>query len=137
MFSKSPDQGLRLHRLQELVPKGRRKPKPRTTRKVFRRLEAREVSHLIEAYAAGASQRQLARDFKIHPQTVTATLDRMGVVRRDHGLHGDRLERARHLYRRGKSLRIVGEELKVDAETVRRYLLADGETLRPRPGWSS
>jgi hypothetical protein len=135
MFSNRPDLGRRLDRLQEIVPKGRRIPKPRTARQVMHRLTRVEVAQLVDAYLAGALQQDLAHDFKVHPQTVSAVLSRVGVPRRNQGLHGDRLEVARALYLSGKSLDAVGRELKVSGDTVRRYLRSAGEDLRPRSGW--
>lgn len=93
MFSNRPDRGQRLDRLLQVAQNGRRMPKPRTVRKVFRRLTANEVTQLVEVYVGGTSQREVARHFRIHPQTVAATLDRAGVIRRNPGLHGDRLEK--------------------------------------------
>jgi hypothetical protein len=134
MFSNRPDLGLRLDRLQEIVPEVRRIPKRRTARQVMHRLTRGEVAQLVDAYLAGAHQRDLALDFKVHPQTVSAVLNRVGVPRRNQRFHGERLEAARALYLSGKSLDAVGQELKVSGDTVRRYLLAAGEELRPRSG---
>jgi len=133
-YSNHADQGQRLSRLAD-TPEGTQIPRTRTVRRVFHRLSADQATRLVEAYLAGASQRELARDFRIHPQTAAATLDRAGIARRDHGLHGARLEQARTLYRSGESLEAVGAQLSVNAETVRRYLTEAGEAIRHRPGW--
>jgi hypothetical protein len=133
-YSNHADEGERLRRLLQTVPEGAETPTPRTIKRVLRRLTHPETEQLLAAYTADASQRQLARDFKIHSQTVAAVLDRGGVGRRDGGLHGDRLDLAIRLYRSGESLRAVGDRLNVNAETVRRYLNEAGEPLRQRPG---
>lgn len=94
-YSNHADQGQRLRHLLDLASEGPRMPKTRTVRRVFRRLSEDQAAHLVEDYSSGASQRELACEFKVHPQSVAATLNRAGIARRDRGLSGDRLLRRR------------------------------------------
>jgi hypothetical protein len=47
---------------------------------------------------------ELARDFGVHPTTVTATLKRAGIEIRQRGLTSDQIDESEKLYLEGQSL---------------------------------
>jgi DNA invertase Pin-like site-specific DNA recombinase len=136
MFSNRSDQGRSLRKLLRRPPSGPKPVRTRTARKTARRLSSPDVHALVEAYGAGSSIYELARQFGIHRSTVSAILERKGVSRRYRLLEDDRLDRAVELYAAGKSLTDVGAALGVNRSTVALALKKSGASLRPRPGWS-
>jgi hypothetical protein len=91
---------------------------------------------MADQYQHGRSLGELARDFRIHRQTVAAHLEHLGIVRRVNlpKLTPTDIQRAATLYRAGDSLFTVGKTLNVNASTVQRALKRAGVALRPRPG---
>lgn len=97
------------------------------------RLSPAEVAELVLAYRRGASQRELARRFKVDKHTVRAHLDRHGVVRRPiKALSTTQEDQAVSLYvDHGWTLAEVGQKLGVDHSTVRNVLVKRGIPRRP------
>lgn len=89
----------------------------------------------MEAYQAGASQRELAKRYGIHRTTVTAHLERAGVaVRPTDKLTQDDIAKAAELYTQGWSLARIGDVLGVHPHSVRNRLLAMGVRMRDTHG---
>ena len=134
MFSNRGDRAKVIRRLLRQRPERRRAVRSMTGRLTFRRLENHEVDDLVEAYRNGSTVYELAHAFGIHRNTVSATLDRRGVPRRNSKLTGDSVGRATDLYASGLSLAAVGGELGVHASTVASALRRGGVQPRPRAG---
>jgi len=98
------------------------------------RLSGPEADRLVQAYLAGSSVRLLAAEFQINRHTVSAHLERHGIARRvqKQKLTDQQVAAVIDLYASGWSLVRVGEHFDVNAETVRRALLAAGIVPRPK-----
>lgn len=107
----------------------------RTPLQKQRRLEVREVEALIDHYRSGATINFLAQQYRIHRTTVYEHLDRQGVPRRQRGPTPEQVRLAAKLYEGGLSLARIGEQVGIDAQTVRRYLADAGIEIRKRRGW--
>jgi DNA-binding transcriptional ArsR family regulator len=100
-----------------------------------RRLSPVEASELVDAYRAGAAQRDLARRFGIHRTTVTAHLRRAGVsLRSTEKLTQDTVAEAAALYEQGWSLARIATKFDVYPQSVRYRLLAFGVRMRDTHG---
>ena len=98
-----------------------------------RKLSVGEVAELVAAYEAGASQKELARRFGMHEQTVRAQLKRQGVRLRPKSQIGEVVEaRIRELYESGWSGPRVGRELGLTESAVYRALKRMGVERRDR-----
>ncbi|HKO30431.1 MAG TPA: hypothetical protein VJU54_04785, partial [Nitrospiraceae bacterium] len=71
-------------------------PRPLVTRTKPRaqRLASDEAADLCRQYQSGRQAFELAKDFGIHPTTVTATLKRAGVEIRQRGLTTEQVDEA-------------------------------------------
>ncbi len=100
------------------------------------RLQAGETLELVAAYVAGASVRELTKQFGIHRTTVLEQLKRNGVSRRPHQrkLNEQDVQADVRLYEAGWSTTRLGRRFGVDAETVRRELHGAAVVLRPPRG---
>lgn len=78
--------------------------------------------------------KELAREYGVRRQTVTAVLRRHGVPFHPVGLSPVKVQAAAQLYRDGWSLAKLGEKFAVDGMTVRRYLLLEGVVMRSANG---
>lgn len=97
-----------------------------------RKLSATEVAELLAAYEAGESQKELARRFGMHEQTVRAQLKRQGARLRPKSRIGEVAEaRIRELYVLGWSGPRIGRELGLTDSTVYRALKRMGVEMRP------
>lgn len=67
------DEGERLRELLEMAPSGPFKPIPRTTRQTQRRLRRSEINELVTGYQSGATVYELAEQFGVHRNTVSAS----------------------------------------------------------------
>ncbi|MHA3019674.1 hypothetical protein ACXPWS_05315 [Mycobacterium sp. BMJ-28] len=105
------------------------RPAPRT-----KRLTSDETADLCRRYVAGRAAFELARDFGIHPTTVTATLKREGVEIRQRGLTDEQIDEAEKLYRDGQSLARIGQHFRVDHGTVWCQLKKRGVKMRDTHG---
>jgi IS30 family transposase len=103
-----------------------RKPRQRQTR-----LDLVDQEKLIAVYQAGSSVYDLAEQFVLTRQTVSAILERHGIKRRYKLLSADDVESAKRLYEAGASYATIGEFLKVNPSTVRKSLLGAGVESRP------
>jgi DNA invertase Pin-like site-specific DNA recombinase len=97
-----------------------------------RKLSPAQRAQLAEQYRAGKSAVELARQFKMHRQTVARQLEQCGVeVRRRLKMTPQVLERAKHLYADGQSLAAISKQLGVDASAIGKALKRGGAKLRP------
>lgn len=97
-----------------------------------RKLRPAERAQLVEHYRLGKSALELAREYKMHRQTVAAHLEREGVAVRPQRKMTPRLiDQATQLYAEGRSLAEVGKQLDVEASTVGKALKRVGVKLRP------
>jgi hypothetical protein len=105
--------------------------------KVQTRLRSAVVDELVRTYQDGSSVRQLAATFSISRTTVLAHLEKRGVPRRvqHRKLTDEDVRAAADLYGHGLSLTAVGQQFRVDAQTVRKEFSRAGVVTRPRRGW--
>lgn len=103
-----------------------RKPRQRQTR-----LDNADLRKVIEAYQEGRSVYELAEQFVVTRQTVSAILERHGIKRRHNILGPDEIATAKRRYEAGDSYATIGEKLRVDPSTVRKALLGAGVESRP------
>ncbi len=135
-YSNHCDQGKRIERVLEIPLSAPTTPVSKPPRKVHRRLLARELDELADAYVAGATLSQLSERFRKHRSTISTDLERRGVSRRYRLVEGERLHLAIQSYQAGKSVVSIGkDDLGVAGETVRQALIQAGVELRPRRGW--
>jgi hypothetical protein len=78
--------------------------------------------------------KELASEFGIHRNTVSAHLTERGVLVRRGGLDREQAAEAVRLYREGWSSRRLGERFEVTAGTVLTVLRRAGTSIRPRRG---
>jgi DNA-binding CsgD family transcriptional regulator len=97
---------------------------------VVRKLTAEQIVELARRYRAGATVRELAREYEVHRQTVTGHLHSQGVEIRQRGLRADHIDQAVTLYKRGASLECIGQRLGASAGTVRKELMIRGVPMR-------
>lgn len=113
-------------------------PLPRTAPQVGQqqhRLNPDQVNELVATYQAGATLKALAARFSLHRVTVIAHLDRRKVARRPPvGLSPAQARGAVQLYEDGLSISGIGVRLGFSPNTVRRYLVEAGVSIRPRRG---
>lgn len=105
------------------------RPAPRA-----KRLSSEEAADLCRQYEAGRQAFELAKDFSIHPTTVTATLKREGIEIRQRGLTAEQVDEAERLYRAGQSLARIGQHFGVDHGTVWHQLKKRGVKMRDTHG---
>ncbi|MGW0019922.1 sigma factor-like helix-turn-helix DNA-binding protein [Rhodococcus sp. NPDC003382] len=102
--------------------------RPRANRK----LEPAEVEALVWRYREGATVYELAEEFGMHRQTVSAHLHREGVALRSRVRMTPRLlARATELYEAGWSTVRIGKELGLGTSTVGKALKRSGVAMRP------
>jgi DNA-binding CsgD family transcriptional regulator len=116
------------------VDRPARPPQPHRRRLVDRRLSERQLDELVAAYQAGSTVYDLAERFKIHRQTVSQHLHRLGVTMRNQGLDDHEVNQAAVLYRQGCSLARTAERYCVDPSTVWRTFQARGIRMRDTHG---
>jgi transposase-like protein len=119
-----------------MVPKGPSEPIPRTIRQTQRRLRGPEIDALAAGYQAGATVYELAGQFGVHRNTVSASLKRRGVGLRFQSLSATQVTDAIQFYHEGLSLLKVGERVGCGTECVRQALMKAGVKIRPRNGWA-
>jgi hypothetical protein len=132
-YSKLSDQGERLATLLKFYDQPARTPRSRTPKRICRRLNKDEIADLAKAYAEGELLDQLVARFKVHPTTIEKHVRAAGVPKRLHWIGPRQLEHAIELYRDGRSVKFIANELGVGATTVRRALQQAGVQLRGRP----
>jgi lambda repressor-like predicted transcriptional regulator len=99
-----------------------------------RRLTASEAVEVAQEYGAGADMRELARQFGVHRTTISASLTKLAIPRREVGLLPDDVPEAAKLYRAGWSLAKLSAKYGCTDNTVRARLLELGVVMRPRRG---
>ena len=111
-------------------------PRPLITRPAPRakRLTSEEAADLCQQYLNGRQAFELAKDFAVHPTTVTATLKRAGIAIRQRGLTSEQINEAEKLYKDGQSLARIGQHFHVDHGTVWRQLKKRGVRMRDTHG---
>jgi lambda repressor-like predicted transcriptional regulator len=112
---------------------GRTGPDPRARRQQ-RRLTAAEAVAVAREYRAGADMRELARQFGVHRTTISGSLTKLAIPRREVGLLPDDVPEAAKLYRAGWSLAKLSAKYGCTDNTVRARLLEFGVVMRPRRG---
>ncbi|UVY83217.1 helix-turn-helix domain-containing protein [Brachybacterium sp. NBEC-018] len=95
-----------------------------------KRLSRDTAEAIADAYRAGQTMKQIAQDLQLHRTTISETLRREGVPKRQKGLTLGQAKQAEHLYATGDSLATIGRRLNVDATTIRNVLLRRGISLR-------
>src|SRR5262249_47493941 len=97
-----------------------------------RKLSPPEVAALVEAYSVGASQKELARRFGMHEQTVRAHLRRAGVALRPARALTDEQENAaaRMYVEERLSIAELAVKFSVSASAVRSALIRRGVKRR-------
>lgn len=89
-----------------------------------------EIDKLVDGYRRGATVYELAEQFGIHRQTVSAHLHREGVAMRSRVRMTPYLvECAAKLYREGMSTVRIGKELGLGTSTVGKALKRAGVTM--------
>ncbi|MBF6097827.1 helix-turn-helix domain containing protein [Nocardia cyriacigeorgica] len=102
-------------------------PRPRANRK----LEGHEIEALVRRYREGATVYELAEEFGMHRQTVSAHLHREGVTLRARvRMTPQLLARATELYEAGWSTVQIGKELGLGTSTVGKSLKRSGVAMR-------
>jgi hypothetical protein len=124
------DQGERLRQILESVPSGPQTPIPRTPKQIHRRLQPAQVDEVVNRYLAGATLKELGKQYHVHRTTVSELLEQRGVQRRYRSLSVDQVAEAVKLYESGLSLVGVGEILRVNSGTVWQALKRNGVPLR-------
>lgn len=88
---------------------------------VHRRLRVEEIDALVARYKAGASLREAAEPFGIHPDTAGKHLERRGIPRRKlASMNQEQIARARELHSTGWSFIAIGRELGFSPNTVKK-----------------
>jgi predicted DNA-binding protein YlxM (UPF0122 family) len=99
------------------------------------RLTSEEVDSLLAAYHRGMAIPDMAKLFGVNRDTVYEHLRRTGnTPNRINKLSVGDIQTARDLYASGLSLARTGQQLCVNARTIREALAAAGATIRPRRG---
>lgn len=99
-----------------------------------RRLNEEQVRALVAAYEAGELMKDLAMNFHVDRQTVSAILKRHQVPRRPKGLDSGQIHQAVELYCQGASVAMIANEFGVDAKTVWTRLKERGVKMRDAHG---
>ncbi|MFD6883654.1 hypothetical protein [Rhodococcus sp. NPDC060084] len=101
--------------------------RPRANRK----LERNEIEALVRRYREGATVYELAEEFGMHRQTVSAHLHREGIALRSRvRMTPQLLARATELYEAGWSTVRIGKELGLGTSTVGKALKRAGVPMR-------
>jgi DNA-directed RNA polymerase specialized sigma24 family protein len=124
------DQGERIRRVLEMVPLGPQIAIPRTRKQVHRRLQPVQIDELADRYLAGATLKELSKQYRVHRTTVSELLEQRGVQRRYRSLSVDQVAEAVKLYESGLSLVRVGDVLQANSGTVWQALKRKGVPLR-------
>jgi len=108
-------------------------PRHHTKRAVH--LSPAQLDALLSLYREGANQQDLAMKFDINRLTVMEHVKRARIRPRWRILTPEDMIHAINLYQAGQSLEQVGDQLGVNAETIRLTLRRHGTPIRPRRGW--
>jgi DNA-binding transcriptional regulator LsrR (DeoR family) len=100
--------------------------KPRSAHqptKLSQRLSDETVAAIVDAYAAGATTREVGARFGLAHSSVNKLLRHRGVVARRRSPTTAEMQRAAALYEAGESIRTIAEHLGFGASTVKRALV--------------
>ena len=136
-YSNLSDQGERLRQILEVVPEGPPQVNVRPHKRFQHRLAPEEIGQLKRAYGAGATLRDLARDFRIHRGTAAELLERSGNRRRGKGPSDDQMSEAIRMYEHGHSTASIGQKFGFAADTIRNRLAKAGVQMRGPHDWHS
>ena len=117
-----------------MAPSGPLEPILQTHRQVQRKLNKVELDQLVTGYQSGATVYELAEQFGVHRNTVSASLKRQGEGLRYQPLSPTQVTDAIQFYHGGLSLLKVGARVGCGAECVRQALMKAGVKIRPRNG---
>jgi DNA-binding CsgD family transcriptional regulator len=134
-YSNLPDQGERVRHILEIVPEDSTKVNARAQKQPQHRLTPEETERLKRTYEAGATLRDLAREFQIHRTTAADLLERSGVFRRVKGPSEVQMSEAIRMYLAGQSAARIGQALGFAADTIRYRLKAAGVQMRGPHDW--
>jgi DNA-directed RNA polymerase specialized sigma24 family protein len=95
-------------------------------------LKPAEVDALVASYQAGKTMKELANDFGINRNTVSAHLHRADIALRQLGLGPAQTAQLIDLYRAGWSSGRLAQRFEVSADTVLKALRRAGIAIRPR-----
>ncbi|MEK7472046.1 MAG: helix-turn-helix domain containing protein [Patescibacteria group bacterium] len=113
------------------LPKRQTPDLPERVRKQQHRLTDDEQVKLVAMYQAGSAVLELAEQFRASRQTVSAALNRHGVLRPRRTLSDDEISTACQLYETGWSLAKIGKRFEMDAGTIHDALRKVGVAMRP------
>ena len=82
---------------------------PRTPKQVHRRLRPDQVDQVVCLYLAGATLKELGKQFHVHRTTLSELLEWRGIQRRYGSLTPEQEDQALELYAFGLSLVAVGD----------------------------
>jgi DNA-directed RNA polymerase specialized sigma24 family protein len=134
-YSNHADQGERIAEALGTAPEHAKAPKPRTQKRVRRRLTDADATDLAEAYKNGATTYELAERFGIYRDRVSLILEQHVVPRRMQSLTAEQIQQAVALYGHGLSIEKVAHEIGCGKGTIWKELRMAGVQLRRRPGW--
>lgn len=111
-----------------------RRPAQKPPRRHNRLLDRATIDELVAKYEAGESSTALVADYGIAKATVLKLLRTNGATIRRQGLTPADVKHAIGLYRDGRSLAWIGDQLSVSPMTVSSALKRSGITLRDPHG---
>jgi hypothetical protein len=138
-YSNPVYQGRRLRRMVEMAEKSVKTPvrgvslSPQVQR-IDRRLSAKTVAELVEAYRDGVGTPELRQRYKLSQGSVIKILHSHGVQMRGQGLAASNVAAAAEQYCGGVTLAQLGERFGVSPNAVRRALVSAGVAMRARGG---
>ena len=92
------DQGERLRAVLEMAPLGPQPAIPGTPKQVHRRLRPDQVDQVVCLYLAGATLKELGKQFQVHRTTLSELLERRGIQPRYGSLTPEQEDQALELY---------------------------------------
>lgn len=91
---------------------------------------------VVEAYEAGGSMADLARQYGVKRVSISQLLHKAGAtIRPRRVISAAEVDRAVQLYESGLSLQAVGDQLGWDQKTIYRYLKGRGVAMRGPSDW--
>jgi transposase-like protein len=91
---------------------------------------------VVEAYEAGASMADLARQYGVKRVSISQLLHKAGAtIRPRRVISAAEVDRAVQLYESGLSLQAVGDQLGWDQKTIYRHLKGRGVAMRGPSDW--
>lgn len=91
---------------------------------------------VVDAYVAGASMADLAREYGVTRVSISQLLRKAGAtIRQRRVISAAEVDRAVQLYEGGLSLQKIGDELGWDHKTIYRHLKIRGVAMRGPSDW--